>query len=311
MAAEERYLVTGASGAIGAWVVKHLLDDGLDVIAFGAADDDRRLRLITTPEQLTSLTRVDATALDLERLQVAMSRVDYVVHTDTVSDEACQNEPAASESTAVGTLSNVMLAAAAAQISGLAFESSMSVYAPTDIAINEKAEVAPASLRGSYHLAKEVEAERSFRDSGVSSIGLRVGLVYGPGQDVGWQGAATRAIAAAVDDRPCHLQHRGMADFQFVSDVAHTLLAAARTSAGRHQVINLSGQQVTMASFVQTVAALTGATGLTVGELDYPIPVALPSDGGAEDLRCPLATPLEVGVRATLETLRWAPRDLY
>src|SRR2546430_14975554 len=44
--ARETFLVTGAHGFIGAWVVKRLLDEGARVVRFDASPDARRLRLI-------------------------------------------------------------------------------------------------------------------------------------------------------------------------------------------------------------------------------------------------------------------------
>ena len=41
----DRYLVTGCMGCLGSWVVRHLLDEGHDVVAFDLSSDDRRLRL--------------------------------------------------------------------------------------------------------------------------------------------------------------------------------------------------------------------------------------------------------------------------
>lgn len=37
----EHFLVTGAAGCIGAWVVRHLLDDGIPVTASDVSEDAR------------------------------------------------------------------------------------------------------------------------------------------------------------------------------------------------------------------------------------------------------------------------------
>ena len=47
----QRYLVTGAMGCIGAWVVRNLLQDGHAAIAFDASQDDHRLRLILEKDE--------------------------------------------------------------------------------------------------------------------------------------------------------------------------------------------------------------------------------------------------------------------
>ena len=47
---EERFLVTGALGCIGAWTCALLAGEGVDVVGFDFGTDDRRLRLATDAE---------------------------------------------------------------------------------------------------------------------------------------------------------------------------------------------------------------------------------------------------------------------
>ena len=43
---DERFLVTGPGGCIGAWTVAQLTREGTPVVALDASDDDHRLRLL-------------------------------------------------------------------------------------------------------------------------------------------------------------------------------------------------------------------------------------------------------------------------
>ena len=47
-----RVLVTGANGCIGAWVVKNLLDRGLDVLIYDLDPSPARLGLISPPDHV-------------------------------------------------------------------------------------------------------------------------------------------------------------------------------------------------------------------------------------------------------------------
>src|SRR5205807_9366583 len=60
---EERFLVTGALGVIGAWTVATLVRASVPVVAFDLGDDTRRLRLILSEEELAqvALVRGDTT----------------------------------------------------------------------------------------------------------------------------------------------------------------------------------------------------------------------------------------------------------
>jgi UDP-glucose 4-epimerase len=311
MADDERFLVTGVASAVGAWVVRHLLDSGVDTIALGPAEDDRRLRLATTPSVLASLQRIDAPVTDHEAVRAAMASATHVVHTDDITDDDLEADPDESAARSIGGLATVMDAAAEAGPAGLAFESSMSVFAPSANAILATTGLSPRSLLGCVHLAREVLAGQRFRSAGQPSIGLRTHVVYGPGHDRGSQGGATRLIAAAVEGRAYRIDHRGPADFQFVSDVARALITAARESTGCHRMVNLHGEQASTAMFLQAVAARTGVRGSSFAAGDLAMPVSDPDDKDDGPLGALLATSLDEGIRSTIETLRWTALDLY
>lgn len=77
-----KVLVTGASGCIGAWVVKLLLDRGLDVIAYDLDPNSARLSLIASPEYLSKL-RIEAGAIEeTERIKdlVGSEGVTHIIH---------------------------------------------------------------------------------------------------------------------------------------------------------------------------------------------------------------------------------------
>jgi nucleoside-diphosphate-sugar epimerase len=310
MAEDERFLVTGASGAIGAWVVKHLLDSEVSVVAL-TTDDDRRLRLITPPDQLALLPRVRAGVDDAPKLRAAVEDATHVVHTQTVTSDDAVCDPGATAAAMVGGLVAVLGAAAEGRKRGIAFESSMSVFGPSDGPVDELTRPAPISLSGCLHLTTELIADRWFREVGVASIGLRPNLVYGPGCDLGPQGQVTRSIAAAVDARSVRVGHTGAADFQFVSDVALAFIAAARAATDRHRMINLHGHCATFSALAQSVAGSTGADEVSAGAAVYPVPVAAKMAADDDPGISRLDTRLEDGIRASLETFRWAARDLY
>ena len=66
---EERFLVTGANGCIGAWVVAQLTGEGTPVVALDASDDDHRLRLLLDDAALAAVARVRGDITDLDALE--------------------------------------------------------------------------------------------------------------------------------------------------------------------------------------------------------------------------------------------------
>ena len=65
----ERFLVTGAFGCIGAWTVRHLLNEGAHVVALDLSNDPRRLRLVLSNDELAALPREATDITDLAALE--------------------------------------------------------------------------------------------------------------------------------------------------------------------------------------------------------------------------------------------------
>ena len=69
-APEPRFLITGAKGFIGAWIVKNLVERGNRPCVFDLDTDSRRLRALLSEDELSRLHSIegDITRLsDLER----------------------------------------------------------------------------------------------------------------------------------------------------------------------------------------------------------------------------------------------------
>src|SRR5215207_7949567 len=89
---DERFLVTGANGCIGAWVVAQLAGEGTRVVALDASDDDHRLRLLLDGDALGGLTRVRADITDLDAVEAALCAhaVTHVIHLAALQVPFCR-----------------------------------------------------------------------------------------------------------------------------------------------------------------------------------------------------------------------------
>src|SRR6185369_559910 len=79
---EERFLVTGALGCIGAWTVRELVREGVTVVGFDVGRDPRRLELVLEPDELAKVTLVQGDITDLDALQQALNEheITNVIH---------------------------------------------------------------------------------------------------------------------------------------------------------------------------------------------------------------------------------------
>ena len=82
VSAKQRFLVTGAYGCIGSWVVRLLLDEGCGVTTYDLGGSDHRLRLLLRDAELADLDRVPGDVTDLAALRGTMEDrgVTHVIH---------------------------------------------------------------------------------------------------------------------------------------------------------------------------------------------------------------------------------------
>jgi hypothetical protein len=173
-----------------------------------------------------------------------------------------------------------------------------------DVEVDQR--VRPSGIDGCAAMARELLAGTWSARHGLGTVAVRVGFVYGPGADVGPNGSMAIASAAAIDNRPYALAVDGTADLQFVGDVAAAMCNAARSGSGA-RVVNVVGEVGSIGDVVEILSACTGAADLSVRADAAQLNMALARRTG--DAAATLPTGLADGVRATVEAVRWAPRD--
>src|SRR5579872_3266171 len=80
--ADERFLVTGALGCIGAWAVKRLVAEGVPVWTYDLPGDMHRLRLIMDEESLSRVNVVHGDITDEKAFErtVADNGITNIIH---------------------------------------------------------------------------------------------------------------------------------------------------------------------------------------------------------------------------------------
>src|SRR4029450_11524868 len=89
------YLVTGAHGFIGAWVVKRLLASNFKVIIFDKSPDPHRLRLIMDDEEIERTAFVAGGITDAEAVSrvVGEREITNVIHLAGLQVPTCRANP--------------------------------------------------------------------------------------------------------------------------------------------------------------------------------------------------------------------------
>jgi UDP-glucuronate 4-epimerase len=310
----ERFLVTGALGCIGAWTIRTLVRGGRPVVTYDLGSDQRRLRLVMTPDEVERVTFVTGDITDLEQLERAIDEheINRVIHLAALQVPFCRADPPlGARVNVVGTV-NVFEAVKrrADRMGPVVYTSSIGMYGlddadPVTGRLSATAPAHPLNHYGVYKQANEGNAKVYWLDDGISSIGLRPMTVYGVGRDQGMTSGPTKAIVAAVLGQPFTVPFRGATLFQYAEDVARTLVAASLSGVDGAHVYNLPGVVADGPAFRAAIeAAVPGASDLITFEpVDLPFPSEIDHDG-IEVLGPLPITPLLDGVRASVDTYR-------
>ena len=314
MAADERFLVTGALGCIGAWTVRELARERTPVVAFDLGENRRRVAQITSPDELAAITFVKGDVTDLAALERALDEHDItnVVHLAALQVPFCRADPPLGALVNVVGTVNVFEAVrrTGRMAHPIVYTGSMGMYDTSDVdpatgRLEEGADPHPGNHYGVYKHANEGNARIYWQDAGVASVGLRPMTVFGAGRDQGMTSSPTVAIAAAVLGVPFEISFGGRTLFQYAEDVARTLLLASRSEPIGARTFNLGGERVAIGDWVAAIErAVPEAAGLiTVAPTELPFPSAIAHDSLASLGDVPV-TPHRDAIAASADIFR-------
>jgi nucleoside-diphosphate-sugar epimerase len=294
------FLVTGAHGCVGAWVVHELVAEGRDVVTFDLSTEPRRLRLLLGDDA----ARVPHVAGDITDLAALERTIDgrgvtHVIHLAALQVPLVRADPPLGARVNVLGTVNVFEAAARRDLAGLVYASSSAAYDPEGTFDRH-----PGTLYGVFKRANEGTAAVYNAEHGVASVGLRPHTVYGVGRDQGVTSAPTTAMLAAAAGTAYTIPYGGAAQLQLARDVARAFVAAALAGAEGATVHNLPGPTVSIADVVDTIRLVVPDAGVAHADAILPFPTDLDARSFATLVPGFRETPLVDGVRDTVERFR-------
>lgn len=304
----QTFLITGAHGFIGAWIVKRLLADDARVVIFDKSADPQRLRLIMNEDEIARAEVITGDITEASSLSLIIDRfrVTRLIHLAGLQVPTCRANPGLGAMVnVIGTI-NVFEAAqrAAGQITNVTYASSAAVFgiSKEDRPLTESDAAEPGTHYGVFKRCNEGNARVYYLDHGVNSIGLRPLTVYGVGRDFGLTSDPTKAMKAAVVGRPFHLRFGGRTDFQYVADTADVFIRAATSKLEGAQVFNLHGETIHVADVVSEIERVWPEARGTITFAGEPLAIPAEMDDAAiREALGPLpSTPLADGVGATV-----------
>jgi nucleoside-diphosphate-sugar epimerase len=301
----ERFLVTGALGCIGAWILRQLVREGVPVVGFDLGDDRQRLELVLEPEELAEVELVRGDVTDLGAVERALGDhgVTHVVHLAALLvPQAAADPPRGALVNVVGTVNVFEAATRSGTVQGVAYASSAAAFGPGEGPVPEDAPPSPTTHYGVHKVANEGAARVYWQDADLGSVGLRPYVVYGPGRDHGVTAGPTLAMAAAARGESYRIPFGGRVQMHFAPDAAKAFVDGARRSEeGGALVANLGGPAVHMSEIVAAIEAAVPEAAGTITFEEAPLPFPEKFEGAVHPAP---VTPLREAVRETIELFR-------
>lgn len=307
---EQRILVTGAKGCIGAWTLRELVRGGHEPVAFDLPGPARRPRLIMTDDELAAVTFVEGDIRDPRGVDALFDEhgITHVIHLAALQLPFCRAQPAlGAEVNVVGTV-NLFMAAAARpeQVRRIAYASSIAAYDASDAIdgrpVASDAPTNPQSLYGVYKVAGEGIGRVFWLENEVASIGLRPNVLYGVGRDQGMTSTPTKAMLAAALREPYRISYGGETQFQYAPDVAQQFIRSVLCDFAGATVCNTGGTVRAMRDLVAAIdrSVPDHAGGITFDEAPLPFPSEYDGEALASLIGPLPETPLEDAVEETI-----------
>jgi UDP-glucuronate 4-epimerase len=280
------------------------------VLCVDLGGSDHRLGYLLSAHELAALefAQVDITDESAVDELFASWRPTNVIHLAALQVPFCKADARlGAQVNVVGTVNVFEAAKRVGLRTPLVYASSVATYDLVD-----GTELAPATpsgvpmtLYGVYKLANEGTARVYWHDDGVASVGLRPYVVYGVGRDQGLTAEPTMAMLDAARGRDATISYGGRNQLQFADDVAAAFIAATRSGHRGAAVLNLPGTSISMPELAEVIhrTALERVE-ISTGDEPLPYPDAVESSGFATIVGTTQTTPVEDGVRETMERFR-------
>ena len=264
----DRVLVTGAGGCIAAWVMRDLIESGAAVIGFDLSPNKRRARLAMDAASMEAIAWETGDIADGDRLRSVCERhqVTAIIHLAALQVPFCKADPVAGVKVNVLGTVNVLECVRTLGLKRLAYASS--------IAVQGMGEDSPwlATLYGAHKACCEAMAKVYWQDWQVPSIGIRLGVVYGPARDQGMSAAPTHAMLAAIVGKPYDIPYTGPFPFLYVREAAAAFVKAVSEDRTTAAIFDLNGIASTIESVLGLIRRAEPATQVGARGAPFPFP---------------------------------------
>jgi len=257
-----RYLVTGGAGFIGSNTVDELVRRGHSVVVLDDLSSGKEENLA---EVRSKITFMKGSITDLEVVQKAMHRAEYVLHLAArTSVPRSVKDPIETNRINVDGTLNVLVAARDNKVKRVVYAASSSAYGETPtLPKTETMQPVPISPYGVAKYVGELYGQTFGRCYGLENVSLRYFNIFGPRQDPGspYSGVLSRFAAAVLDDTQPVIYGDGeqTRDFTFVENAVQANLLAFEAPGASGKVYNVgTGFAISLNKIVELLRGMSG-----------------------------------------------------
>ena len=211
----EKIIIFGGCGFLGSWIVRAFLKKNYSVSVFDLKIQKKLLSYISGVD-INKIKFIKGDITNYDHVQEATKNIDHVINLAGLMTPDCSSNPILGAKVNVLGSINVFEALKNNNIKFLVYASSAGVFGQKD-----NYYPFPETHYGSYKLAIEGVARAYFNEAGISSVGIRPYVIYGPGREVGGTAGITLACKAAKQGYGYTVNFSGKAGFVYVQDVVN------------------------------------------------------------------------------------------
>ena len=273
------YLITGATGFIGAHIIRELLRSGeKGVVAYDLNPVGNSLDGVLNEEEKSKIKLIKGDILDLAQLlrTIKENNVMHVIHLAAFLPPACIANPKLAVRVNCEGTANVFEAARILNLTKVTWASTASIFGAQSFYpegdIPNDATHTPLMLYASCKSLNEQLAATYFEHYGVDSSGLRPTVGFGLGKR---EGLGTRIVhelmVKPVLGEPSEIPFGDSnINWLYVDDAAHAFIEASKVTRAPTRVYNLSGDVRTVAEAAEYAKEISPGAKITLlkeGEL--------------------------------------------
>ena len=243
----EKILIFGGCGFLGSWIVRAFLKKGYSVSIFDLKIKKELLSYVVG-EDINKIKFINGDITNYDQVQEATNNIDHVINLAGLMTPDCSSNPILGAKVNLLGSINVFEALKKNNIKFLVYASSAGVCGQKDHYYPF-----PETHYGAYKLAVEGVARAYFNEAGISSVGIRPYVIYGPGREVGGTSGVTLACKAAKQGDSYTVNFSGKAGFVYVEDVADLVeMSIAQIPSGA-LTFNINGITADVSDFINLI----------------------------------------------------------